>query len=281
MAIYGTGTIDLFKPEVWAARLQSNLQKKMVYGALANREYEGQIKGVGDTVHVHSIGRVALTDYTIDGDIPALTTKEDNRKTLTITRAKAFNIGVDDIDKVQAQGNVLEEYMKEAAYALGDDVDTFIASLYTGATASGVTAITAATGAKLYDAVVGMRQKFLELNVPIDDCSVVMTPAMEALLLKEDRFIHATSAGDGVIKNGQIGRMAGFDILVSNNVPRAVAVDKVLAFSGKAGISLAAQINKTEAYRPQNKFMDAVKGLHVYGAAVMRPEFVLVTDVTL
>lgn len=281
MAIYGTGTIDLFKPEVWAARLQSNLQKKMVYGGLANREYEGQIKTVGDTVHVHSIGRVALTDYTIDGDIPALTTKEDNRKTLTITRAKAFNIGVDDIDKVQAQGNVLEEYMKEAAYALGDDVDTFIASLYTGATASGVTAITAATGAKLYDAVVGMRQKFLELNVPIDDCSVVMTPAMEALLLKEDRFIHATSAGDGVIKNGQIGRMAGFDILVSNNVPRAVAVDKVLAFAGKAGVSLAAQINKTEAYRPQNKFMDAVKGLHVYGAAVMRPEFVLVTDVTI
>ena len=47
--------ITNFIPEVWAASLLSNLQKNLVYGGLANRDYEGEISEFGDTVHITSL----------------------------------------------------------------------------------------------------------------------------------------------------------------------------------------------------------------------------------
>ena len=37
-------------------------------------------------------------------------------------------------------------------------------------------------------------------------------------------------------------------------------------------ISFAEQVAKTEAYRPESKFADAMKGLCVYGAKLIRPD---------
>jgi len=44
-------------------------------------------------------------------------------------------------------------------------------------------------------------------------------------------------------------------------------------------LTFAEQINKTEAYRPESSFSDAIKGLHLYGAKVVRPEALAVQDV--
>lgn len=283
MAIYAQGTVDLFKPEIWSGRLKSNLQTKLVYGDLCNRDYEGEISALGDTVHVNNIGRITVSDYVgLNTDIAARETLTDGVTTLTITEAKTFNFGVDDIDKAQSKGNLMEEAMKEAGYALANDTDKFIAGLYAGATNGADLADAATTNkGKFYDLLVSNRQKFQEMDVPIDELTVVIAPWMESLLLLDARFIPATVSGDNVVKNGTIGRAAGTTIRVSNNVPIAtVTANQVLTFAGKKGISLANQISKTEAYRPENAFIDAVKGLHVYGAKVMRPEFVICSVVT-
>jgi hypothetical protein len=39
----------------------------------------------------------------------------------------------------------------------------------------------------------------------------------------------------------------------------------------KGAATYGEQIEKTEAYRPQKRFSDAIKGLHVYGAKITRP----------
>jgi len=280
MAIYGLGTVDKFKPEIWSARLKSNLQTKLVFGDLANRDYEGEIAAAGDTVHVHNIGRVAVAAFS--GAVPVREALTDGRTTLTITEAKAFNFGVGDIDKAQTKGNLMEEAMKEAGYALANDTDKFLAGLYGGATAGSDLALAASTNkGKFYEMFVANRRKFLELDVPIDELVCVIAPWMEELLLLDPRFIQATVSGDGVLKNGIIGRVAGTEIRVSNNISVLTSTAyQVLTFSGKKGVSLANQITKTEAYRPEDAFEDAVKGLHVYGGKVMRPEFVLRSVVT-
>lgn len=80
-------------------------------------------------------------------------------------------------------------------------------------------------------------------------------------------------AADTRAVNGRAGRAAGFDILVSNNVSFLTGPTE---FKVVAGTSLATtyaeQISKVEAYRPERRFADAVKGLHLYGAKVVRPE---------
>lgn len=274
----GTSNVPNFIPDIWSARLISNLQRKLVLGARTNRDYEGEIKGAGDTVKVNSIGRINVGDYARNDTTITLQGLADSQKTLTIDQSKYFAFVVDDIDKAQAKGAVMEEAMKESAYSLAKQVDEYIAGMYASVTqGDGVTGA-ATTGTKLYDMLVANRQKFLELDVPIDDLSVVLPPWCEALLLKDTRFIAATAAGDKTLREGEVGRAAGFTIYVSNSIVKDGVGSKdnhVLSFSGSKAISLADQINKVEAFRPQLGFSDAVKGLHVWGAAVMRPEFAI------
>ncbi len=72
--------------------------------------------------------------------------------------------------------------------------------------------------------------------------------------------------------NGQIGEAAGLTILKSNNVPNvAGAKYKIIAGTNMA-YSYAEQIINIETYKPEKRFGDAVKGLHVYGGKLLRPK---------
>jgi len=81
--------------------------------------------------------------------------------------------------------------------------------------------------------------------------------------------------GDDVVTNGMIGTAAGFTVLASNNVATSVfsgtTYYNIIAGTSQA-ISFAEQLKSVEAFRPEESFADAVKGLHLYGAKVVRPE---------
>lgn len=71
----------------------------------------------------------------------------------------------------------------------------------------------------------------------------------------------------------------GFEVRVSNNVPTSGAAHQVV-FGYKGAATYAEQILKTEAYRPQSFFTDAVKGLHVHGYKVTRPSNLALINAT-
>ncbi|MCX7670397.1 MAG: P22 coat protein - protein 5 domain protein, partial [Anaerolineae bacterium] len=100
----------------------------------------------------------------------------------------------------------------------------------------------------------------------------VVPPWVYALLLKDNKFVAtaANPAAGQVLANGEVGEVAGFRVLLSNNVPVSSGVYRILAGVPMA-CTFAEQINKVEAYRPERRFADAVKGLHLYGAKVTRP----------
>lgn len=102
---------------------------------------------------------------------------------------------------------------------------------------------------------------------------MIVPPWYHGLLLKDDRFVKAgTAMTDRVLRNGEIGEAAGLRVLVSNNVPSATSTTVFRILAGYAGaISVAEQISKVEAYTPEKRFADAIKGLHLYGAKVVRP----------
>ena len=94
------------------------------------------------------------------------------------------------------------------------------------------------------------------------------------MLLKDDRFVsYGTVANRDDLKNGHIGRAAGFDVYVSNNLSSLAGAG--VNFYIQAGVDMAAtfaeQLNDTKAFEPENSFSNALKGLHLYGAKVTRP----------
>lgn len=271
-------SLENFIPEIWSARLLANLNKALVFGqpGVVNRDYEGEIQAAGDTVRINNIGRVTVRDYTKNTDIVTPDDLTDAQSLLLIDQQKYFNFQVDDIDKVQQKPKVMGEAMGEAAYALADEVDTRIAGLYTDADtannigSSGSPKTDLGTLGKAYEYLVDLGTELDEANVPTAGRWVIVPPWYEGQLLKDDRFVSfGTVANVANLQNGMIGRAAGFDVLKSNNVSNNATTWRIMSGSPIA-ISMADQIAETEAYRPEKRFGDAIKGLHVYGTKVIR-----------
>lgn len=269
-----------FKPMIWSARLLGNLHKRLVYGqtGIVNRDYEGEIRQKGDTVKITNIGTVTISDYTPDTDHAAPEALDDAASILAITQSKMFNIQVDDVDKAQAAGNIMDAAMMEAGYALANTADQFIAALHAdvasgnkiGATGSPKTDL--GTLGRAYEYLVQLKRLLDEANVPAENRWCVLPPWYEELLLTDDKFVSfGTQQNRDTLANGEVGRAAGFRILTSNNVPNSADTEYRIMAGYPGAISFAEQINKTEAFRPERRFADAVKGLHLYGAKLVRP----------
>lgn len=275
--------LENFIPEIWSARLLVSLKKSLVYGqeGVVNRDYEGEIRQMGDTVRINSIGPVTVGTYTKNTNIGDPETLTDAQTTLTIDQAKYFNFQVDDIDRAQQNPKVMDQAMQEAAYALRDAADQYIAGLYTGVAAGNTigddTTPVVPTKDTAYELLVDMAVKLTEAKVPQDGRWVVVPPWFYGLLLKDDRFIDASRSGsDAALRNGEVGKAAGFTVLQSHNVPNTGGAKYKIIAGHPMAISYAEQINKVEAYRPEKRFADAVKGLHLYGAKLVRPEAIAV-----
>lgn len=269
-----------FVPEIWSSVLLDSLKKAEVYVAVTNQDYEGEIASQGDTVHINSVSRPTVSTYTPGTPITVETLQSADR-ILVIDQSDYFAFQVDDIDKRQVAGNVLTQAMVESAYALADKADQFVAGKYadvnTANKVNGGTLVSITTGAIAYTQLTKLKQKLDEANVPMDARFAVMPPWMLALMLDSANFAANPAANiASALLTGQIGRAAGIDILVSNNVPTspfggAATTYAVLAGYPKA-ISFANQISQVEPYRLQAQFADAVRGLHLYGGKTVRPD---------
>lgn len=269
-----------FVPEIWSSILLDSLKKNEVYVSVTNRDYEGEIASQGDTVHINQVSRPTVSTYTPGSAITVESLTSADR-TLVIDQADYFAFQVDDIDKRQAAGNILTTAMVEAAYALADKADQFVAGKYVDVQAASKlnagASVSILTGATAYTQLTKLKQKLDEANVPMDQRFVIIPPWMLALLLDSTNFAANPAANiNSALLTGQIGRSAGMDILVSNNVPTAPFSNPATTYAVLAGypkaISFAEQISQVEPYRLQTQFADAVRGLHLYGSKTVRPD---------
>lgn len=276
-------SIETFIPEVWSARILENLNKTLVYTNLVNRDYEGEITQYGDTVHIGSIGRVAVKTYTQSADIAAPDELAMTDQTLLIDQGDYFNISIDDVDKAQARTNVLDTAAASVSYEFGDKADQYVASLLKAGTITenlgGDSSALQIDETNAYEYMVNMKTALDKANVPKQGRWIVLPPEFEGFMLLDARFAsgQGTNAESRLV-NGAVARAAGFDIYISNNVPEFSGEYKVIASTNMCA-TYADQILETEAYRPEKRFSDAIKGLHVYGAKLLRPEIVAVATV--
>jgi hypothetical protein len=275
-------SLNNFIPTVWSARLLAALDKSLVYGqrGVANRDYEGEIRQQGDSVKINSIGDVTVKNYTKNTEIDNPETLVDSGQMLNITESKYFNFSIDDVDRAQINVNVMDEAMRRAAYKLRDTADQFLAAKYVEVpTANCIgddtspkvpSANTAGTAA--YEYLVDLGVKLDEANIPSEGRFCVVPPWFHGLLLKDERFVKAgTAKSDSVLQNGMVGEAAGMMILKSNNVPNTAGTKYKIIAGHPMALSYAEQIVKVKAYEVEKGFQDAVKGLHVYGAKLVRP----------
>lgn len=291
-----------FIPQLWSARLLVNIHKAHVYGNpnIVNRDYEGEIKGFGDTVRISAIGAVTIGDYTRNTDMAAPQVMESAQTIMTIDQAKYFNLAVDDLDKAQANVNIMEGAMREAGYATADIADQYLATQVTSSVAAANMLGTQAapktdlaTASKAYAYLVQLAQVLDQSSVPQEGRWVIIPPWFFAYIRTDPNFLHSTELADILLRLGRLnpgtptadlggleaemvgksmGTIAGFEVYMSNNVPNTTNTKYGIVAGHKIAWSYAEQVVEVEGYRPQYRFADAVKGLHVYGSKVTRPQ---------
>lgn len=261
-----------FIPTIWSARLLANLDKSLVALQMVNRDYEGEIQAYGDTVKINQLGNITIKDY--DGsDIDDPEEIDSNQQTLVIDQAKYFNFAVKDVDRAQANVNLLDGSMGRAAYSLGDVIDQDVFDVAVQGAGIKIASVSNPREVFIdtaYDLLVDLGVKLDEKNVPKAGRKVVLPPWYLGLLAKDPRFTKDLNIlANGVVEGATVGR---FQLLESNNLKTGSGGVLHIPAGTNQALSFANQVVETEAYRPEKNFSDAVKGLSVWGRKVIQKD---------
>lgn len=113
---------------------------------------------------------------------------------------------------------------------------------------------------------------------------LVIDPVFAELLKDEDSRLMDSDFGGSGLQNGLVfNNIHGFKVYMSNNLPAvgngptgATSTGSthygVICAGHSSAVASAEQINKTETYRDPDSFADIVRGMHLYGRKILRPE---------
>lgn len=286
--------------QLWSPKVTAYLKNLGAYADIVNRDYEGEIKGKGDRVNFFSKNGLTVRDYNVDATgFSEITTEQPTgeKMTLVVDQQKYIAFEVEDIDKVQANVKLVDEWTQTMASSFADVKDAYIHGL----------AITGA-GTKLHNdsalqitkdnvwAEVCALQRVLTRNKALTKGGVdysgkrpalVITPEFQEILQQSSNYF-ANAFGDMVLRKGQIGHIGVFDVFVDTNITTtktgtgtgATYTQKIVALTSQ-GITYADQITETETYRSQKSFKDVVRSLMTYGAAVANANCIVTSNITM
>jgi hypothetical protein len=264
--------IKNFINEIQAAGILKERDAVTVAVANCNRNYEGDIKGKGDRVKIKSVGDVSIKQYTRNTDIDDPEEATDSAQWLDITEEEYFNVQVDDVDDAQSDEEILPELRRKAGIGFANSQDAFIFGKYTEA---GTTLTqNALTSANVFSEMTKILRAMQRNNVPAGMKIVLEISPEVASKLILAKIVKDTDNSQ-TIKNGKIGEFFGMDIYVSTNIVISGSGETVQSHClarTKDAITFAEQFTKLETYRPEKRFANAIKGIQVYGAKVVRPK---------
>lgn len=279
-------------PEVWSLSLNKKLDKSGVAMKAVNKIYEKDIKNYGDTVHIGEIGDITVSDYSEDTSTGGVTYQrvDATSQELKLDQSKAFGFFLSDISKDHSNIKDLQAKFEARAKTAIDLVkDTFVLSAFAeipSENKKGTDSAITLTKDNAYSVLVWLAKTLKNnnaLQVKNDQVFksnqaageampyVMINPDVEAILVQSPDFIHATNAGDRILREGSIGTIAGLDVLVSTNLPTTEGKVNIMAGINEA-IAYAGNISKIEVLRDDKYFGDNIRGLYVYGKKVVLPK---------
>lgn len=272
---------DLFIPSLWSGALLKGFQKQMVYAALCNRDYEGEIKGQGDTVKILTLsGGFTVGDYVKNSTTISYETPAGTSQDLTIDQAKYFAFAVDDVDKYQSKPELLVSNTQLAGQDVADVVDQYVRDLMVAG--AGITTNLGddttpldINSAAVLSTFVTIAEAMDNANVPEAGRWIVIPPwfKKKLTLAKIDKDTNNSQT----LANGFVGRYAGFDVYTSVNVKNTAGAKYKIVAGTNAATTFASQVADVESLRLETQFGTGIRGLYLYAGKVTRSTLALAT----
>ena len=248
-----------FIPQIWEARLLAKFHERSITDLITT----APTKVEGNKVIFNKVSDVAINKYTGTVNFEDLTTPKVE---LSLDNKNYWAFKVDDVDAVQAAGELIDPHVEEAGYGLQEATDKFVL------TEALKTSNTVAKGGsdKAYDLIVKGNTALNKKKVPkAERFAVINSEVLEELNLDARFTANYTILENGIIEGANIN---GTQLVFSEELNEGTFAIVVLH---KSAIGYAKQLEETEAMRLQNAFADGVRGLQVCGVKTLREEAVV------
>lgn len=277
-----------FIPEIWSGKLIQNFYDATVLASIANTDYEGEIRRMGDTVNIRTTPEITIRSY-VKGQTLTVENPDKPKIQLTIDKGEYFACIEDDVDKVQSDINLMDTWSKDASERMKIKIDqrvlaaivADVAADNEGDTAGRITnninlgttgTPVALTKSNILEYIVDLGTVLDEANCPESNRFLVL-PAKAVGMIKKSDLKDASIAGDGtsILRNGRVGQIDRFTIYMSHNLPVSSGKFDIIA-GHKMGFTFASQMTEMETIRAESTFGNIVRGLQVYGYQTVKPE---------
>ena len=270
--------ISNFQQTIWSKSINMALETITSLRNHCDFQYEKDSKNAKE-VKILNVVRPTIRTY-VPGTSLTLEAASDASQTLQLNQYRYFDFEVEDIDKAQSVPGLMEALTKEAARGLAEEGDKYVASLIETATEAGTIGKSASViSLTKSNAVEKMEEGFAYLygkNCKVsDEFYLELAPAV--FTKYREALTELSTNNPEILKKGAVGRINNALVCVENLLPTGATgtgADDVyynILRTSKA-IAFAEQIDKVEAFRPQDAFQDAVKALYVFGAKIVRPD---------
>ena len=264
-----------FIPEIWSSEVKRAVEANLTMAKLVKRDFEGDIRQKGDTVHVVDISNLSVGNKAASTTVSYETITED-KTSITIDKHKYAAFRLEDIVAAQSNTNLLTEYSNKVGYALAKQIDTDLLALYVN--------LGQAVGADNTDITDDVFLDAIELldvaDAPETDRSAVFHANQKAAFLRVEKFVEYQSTGIGGSQNspiirGQFGELYGVRLFFTTNITTAgsPAGDHNLVFH-KEAFTLAMQKDiRIQSQYDIDSLANKVVGDVLYGVSEYRDTF--------
>lgn len=248
-----------FIPSIWEARLLAKFHERSITDLITT----APTKVEGNKVIFNKVSDVAINKYTGTVDFEDLTT---SKVELALDNKNYWAFKVDDVDAVQAAGDLIDPHVEEAGYGLQEATDKYVLTeaLETS------NEVTKDESDKAYDLIVKANTALNKNKVPkAQRYAVINAEVLQDLQLDSRFTLQYTILENGIIEGANIN---GTQLVFSEELNEGKFAIVVLH---KSAIGYAKQLEETEAMRLQNSFADGIRGLQVDGVKTLREEAIV------
>ena len=310
---YGNLPSGNFAPQIFSQKVLKFFRRASVAEDITNTDYTGEIENFGDTVNIIKEPTITVSSYT-RGSVVNTQNLADDQITLTVDQANAFAFKIDDIEERHSHVNFEALATSSGAFSLKRKYDAnVLQALSDGAGLAGADDASLSGGLTTTNSALGTASA--PINVETDDAGINLMLLMARVLddqsvPEENRWfvappifyekmfqagnkiaeVQVTGDASSNLRNGLAtpGTLAGFTCYKSTALNSTGGTDQVtltgVATDSSENVILAGHISstatashiaKTEVVRSTESFSDVVRGLHVFGRKVLRPEAIV------
>jgi|TARA_Y100000310_G_scaffold343709_1_gene452648 hypothetical protein len=281
-------------PEIWSQKVLKFFRKASVVEDVTNTDYAGEISSFGDKVNIIKEPVITVAAYA-RGQKLSTQDLADDEVEMQVDKANAFQFKVDDIEERQSHVNWQALSTSSGAYKLKDTFDSEVldymrqnaqSANYYGSTGSPIDTGFAAGEVDPLTVMARLQRLLDDNDVPEENRFLVAAPIFwEQVSDVNSKLLPVEVTGDNQspLRNGRVfdGLIRGFRCYKTNNAPKSGTTWYGVVSGHMSSTATASQIAKTEAFRDPDSFADIVRGLHLYGRKVIRPEALAVAYVSI